>query len=387
MMLVSMISYVDRNTLALLIPTIQRDTGMTAEQYGLVVSSFSIAYMIGNPAWGIVLDRVGIRVGMIAAVLIWTIASASHAWATTFIAFAILRFFLGFGEGATFPGALRTVVQTLPPEKRARGTALSYSGGSLGAIITPLLMTPVAAYAGWHGAFLFTGIIGAAWLVWWLFLSRREDIRQRPKNSTREMKINLWDKRLWGTMAAYSMGAAPLAFVLYNASLYLNVKFHVTQKELGALLWIPPLGWETGYFFWGWMCDRFGPKSIPRLMFVAMIFSLPLILLPSVTSLPLLMAGLFFAMFMTSGFIIPSINHATRIVPSSATSLVAGLGAGSFSLLTAILAPIFGRLFDQQNYSTAFLIAAVFPVIGYVLFALTNRVTPESGFSSATATS
>ena len=23
------------------------------------------------------------------------------------------------------------------------------------------------------------------------------------------------------------------------------------------MLWIPPLGWEIGYFFWGWITDRF----------------------------------------------------------------------------------------------------------------------------------
>ena len=51
-MLVSLISYIDRNTLALLIPTIMRDTNLSAEQYGFIVSAFSIAYMIGSPLWG-----------------------------------------------------------------------------------------------------------------------------------------------------------------------------------------------------------------------------------------------------------------------------------------------------------------------------------------------
>ena len=59
--LVSLISYIDRNTLALLAPTILHETGLSAEQYGFIISGFSIAYMIGNPVWGRILDRVGLR--------------------------------------------------------------------------------------------------------------------------------------------------------------------------------------------------------------------------------------------------------------------------------------------------------------------------------------
>ncbi len=373
MMLVSTISYIDRNTLALLIPTIQAESGLSAEQYGWIVSSFSIAYMAGNPLWGAALDRFGLRAGMLAAVAIWTVASASHAWAAGFASFAALRFVLGFGEGATFPGALRTVQQTLPPASRGRGIAISYSGGALGAILTPIVMTPVAIAFGWRGAFLFTGMLGAMWLVWWLWLSRDPAIQNPTVEIAAQQKLNLRDVRLWGTLASYSMGAVPLGFVLYNASLYLTARFNVTQAELGALLWIPPAGWETGYFFWGWMCDRVGIANAGKLMRVSMLFSLPLILAPRIDSLPLLMGELFLAMFVTSGFIIPSINYATSIVPRGSISLVAGMGAGSFSLLTALLAPFFGRFFDQRNYDAAFTLAAVFPVAGYFLFWAANR--------------
>ena len=51
MWLVSLISYIDRNTLALLSPAILTER-LSAEQYGYIISAFSVAYMIGNPVWG-----------------------------------------------------------------------------------------------------------------------------------------------------------------------------------------------------------------------------------------------------------------------------------------------------------------------------------------------
>src|SRR3954462_7857106 len=84
MMLVSLISYIDRTTLAILAPTILADLKLTAEQYGWIVAAFSIGYMVSNPLWGRWLDRFGLRWGMTAAVLAWTIASVSHAFAAGF---------------------------------------------------------------------------------------------------------------------------------------------------------------------------------------------------------------------------------------------------------------------------------------------------------------
>ena len=69
MMLVSVLSYVDRNTLALLAPTILKDTHMSVTAYGWGVSAYSILFTVGNPLWGQILDRIGLRRGLSCAVL------------------------------------------------------------------------------------------------------------------------------------------------------------------------------------------------------------------------------------------------------------------------------------------------------------------------------
>src|ERR1051326_5142198 len=180
MLLVSLISYIDRTTLALLAPTILQETGLNAQQYGYIIAAFSIAYMLSNPVWGVILDRVGLLGGMTTGVGCWTAASVAHAVSSGLWSFGAARAALGFGEGATFPGGYRTVIQTLPPEKRGRGLAVAYSGGSLGAVATPLIITPIFLWWGWRGAFWFTGFIGVVWLAMWAIVGRRPDIRKRP---------------------------------------------------------------------------------------------------------------------------------------------------------------------------------------------------------------
>src|SRR5436309_15395246 len=91
MLAVSLISYIDRNTLAILAPTILRETHLSGEQYGFIISAFSIAYMLANPIWGRILDRAGLRTGMTVAVSCWTLASVAQAVAGGLWRFAAAR--------------------------------------------------------------------------------------------------------------------------------------------------------------------------------------------------------------------------------------------------------------------------------------------------------
>jgi len=381
MLAVSLISYIDRNTLALLAPTILRETGLTAAQYGWVISAFSLTYMLGNPIWGRWLDRFGLRTGMSVAVALWSLASASHALASTFLGFAVARACLGFGEGATFPGGMRTVVQTLPPSQRARGVAVAYSGGSLGAVLTPLIITPVALRFGWRAAFWFTGLIGAGWLTVWFLVSRRPELRQHHKPlGTVAAEPPRWsDPRLWSFMAAYALGALPIAFVLYGAALFLDRRLGASQALIGKLLWIPPLGWEAGYFFWGWCSDRRRAAArtpagaVSGLMSVLAISGFVLAAIPWANSSAFAMALMFAAMFVAAGFIVLSLSYATVTFSASHAGWIAGLGAGAWSATVACVMPLFGRLIDKGRWEAAFLLAACCPATGYVLWRLANR--------------
>jgi MFS transporter, ACS family, hexuronate transporter len=370
MLLVSVISYIDRQTLALLSPTILGETHLSGEQYGFIISGFSMAYMLSNPVWGRILDRIGLRTGMTLSVAWWTLASAAHSLSSGFASFAAARIALGFGEGATFPGGLRTVTQTLLPSERGRGVAVAYSGGSLGAIITPIVVTPIALKWGWRAAFLFTGMIGAAWLVvWWIISRSFSPVNKAPQAAMPMPRFT--DPRLWSLVSAYALGSLPLGFVLYEAANYLGQARGQSQGFIGMVLWIPPLGWEVGYFFWGWLSDSAVRRGTPvitagrRMMAACMIFSLPLIAVPYLPAMWMLMLELFLAMFVAAGFIILPVACATHVYSPAHSGLIAGVGAGSWSAAVALTMPLFGWLFDQHRYPDAFLIAGLFPVAGY----------------------
>ncbi len=382
--LMSLISYLDRSTLAVLAPTILKDTHLSAEQYGYIVSAFSIAYMLGNPAWGWLIDRFGTRWVAAWAVLLWTLASTAHAFiaagAAAFAGFLLARATLGFGEGATFPSGLRTADQTLPPRLRSRGIAVAYSGGSLGALVTPLIVTPIAASYGWRAAFLFTGLAGAFWIILWLTVnSTQAAVRSESvvrgflnRNSSPAPRVVAsgetpsWkDRRLWAYVVLYAFGALPLAFPLYAAPIYLAKVMHLSQSTIGHLLWLPPLGWEIGYFTSAWICDRLiTPRNMPAwLGLFALICGGSLGLAPYAGSLPAVMGLLTTTMLGGGSIVVIAVRYGSNAFRAR-SGFIAGTGAASWSAVVAVVMPYVGRLFDQNRYSFAFTLIAACSIAG-----------------------
>src|ERR1700684_527042 len=75
MMLGTLLSYLDRQILGLLSPMILKETHLTALAYTETISAFSYAYMLSTLAWGPILDRIGLRLGMLISLSIWMVAS------------------------------------------------------------------------------------------------------------------------------------------------------------------------------------------------------------------------------------------------------------------------------------------------------------------------
>jgi hypothetical protein len=85
------------------------------------------------------------------------------------------------------------------------------------------------------------------------------------------------------------------------------------------------------------------------------------------------MALLFFAMFVASGFVILTISYATQVYSSAHAGLLAGLGAGAWGAAVAVVMPWFGRMFDREMYAESFLAAALCPVAAYAIWCFLNR--------------
>lgn len=136
--------------------------------YSDIVISFQLAYAFGMTLSGRFIDKVGTRYGYGIIMVLWSLASASHALVSSTRGFILARAGLGLTEAGNFPAAIKTIAEWFPKKERAFATGLFNSGTNIGAILAPIMVPIVSIRWGWQWAFILSGILGLVWLVLWI---------------------------------------------------------------------------------------------------------------------------------------------------------------------------------------------------------------------------
>src|SRR5437016_2214045 len=171
--LATSINYLDRQVFGLLIPDLQRELHISEIEYGRLVMAFQLSYAVMMAYAGRILDRIGARLGMSIAVVLWSVAEIGHMAARTALGFGVARFLLSFAEAANFPACVKLISELFPAKERATATGVINSATAVGAIAAPMIVPLVALRYGWQAAFLVTGLFGFAWLAVWIPMQRR----------------------------------------------------------------------------------------------------------------------------------------------------------------------------------------------------------------------
>ena len=265
------INYIDRQVLGILAPTLQADLGWNEQQFGDIVSWFTIAYALGFLVVGRIMDRVGTRRGFAGAIVIWSVAAMAHAFARTAAGFSAARFALGLGESGNFPASLKTVAEWFPSRERAFATGIFNAGSNVGAILTPIIVPWIALRWGWQAAFIATGALGFVWLVVWLLVYRSPE--QHPKCTPAELAYIRSDpidpvqpvswaqllryRQTWAFALGKGLTDPIWWFYLFWLPKFLDARYGIKLAQLAAPLIVIYLLADVGSVFGGWLSGAF----------------------------------------------------------------------------------------------------------------------------------
>ncbi|MFU0880429.1 MFS transporter [Kluyvera cryocrescens] len=265
------VNYITRNSLGILAPELKTNLGITTEQYSWIVGAFQLAYTLFQPLCGWLIDVIGLKLGFMICAGLWALTCLLHAGAGNWLHLAILRFFMGGAEAAATPANAKTIGEWFPKSERPVAAGWAGVGFSIGAMLAPPIIYFAHTSFGWQGAFMFTGVLAAAWVVlWWAFyhnpdkhpnLSKEELEFIRQDNEPPAVKLPFLtalktvgkNKRFYGIAIPAFMAEPAWAVMSFWVPLYLSKAYGMDLKQIALFAWLPFLAADLGSIASGYL--------------------------------------------------------------------------------------------------------------------------------------
>ncbi|MSU25299.1 MAG: MFS transporter [Opitutus sp.] len=399
------INYIDRQVISILKSTLTQEFGWKDERiYAGIVFSFQLAYAIGMLVAGRVIDRIGLRLGFAIAIIVWSVAAIGHAFAHklpdfglpalvisdkvgfAFITltgaaagFAIMRFLLGLGEAGNFPASIKTVAEWFPKKERALATGIFNSGTNVGALAAPIVVPWITLQWGWEWAFIITGVLGFAWLIWWLVAYRAPEVHPRVSPAELayirsdppdpEAKIpwrSLLGHRQTWVFAIGKFLTDPIWWLyLFWIPDFLNREYKIDLKNIGLPLVIIYLLADVGSIGGGWISSRLlklgwtTNKARKTAMLTCALCVVPIVFATKASNVWIAVVLVGIAAAAHQGWSANLFTLTSDMFPRKAVGSVVGIGGMAGAIGGMVLALIVGEVLQRTGrYDVLWIIAA-----------------------------
>lgn len=368
-----------------LFPVFIRDFGLSYSELGLLVTVFFIISGIGQALAGFLVDRVGARPVLFAAIGCFVAASLAAASAQGYGGLALAAALAGLGNAPFHPVDFTILNKRVSARRLGHAFSVHGISGNLGWAVAPVFLIGLSGQFGsWRAAYVAAAAVVAA--VGVLLVAMRHAIDDRLGS--------------WGTPKGAGAGAAqadehPMAFLkLPSVWLCFSFFFWTTaaltavqsfaSPALGRLYGLPES--LTAFVVTGYMlCGAVGMviggflvariERLERTIAAAMALAAVLLLLPGTGWLPGLLAAASTAL---AGFGVglagPSRDMLIkRAAPPGATGRVYGTVYSGLDTGFALAAPVFGTMLDHGWTRSIFFGAAAAMLLGIVSAAVVGR--------------
>ena len=262
------INYIDRANLAVAVPSIRHELGISAAVMGAILGAFFWSYAAMQMPFGWLADRIGARIALAAAVLWWSVSTILTATARSVGSLTGYRLLLGVGEAGAYPSGAKVNVNWFPRSERAIAASIFDSGSRIGAALSLPLVAWLIGSFNWRVSFAVTGLLGIVWTVCWLMIYRdpEEHPSVTPDQLARlqaERGIDTTGPKVpWSSLFGYrTVWGMMIGFFCLNFVIYFFITWFPTYlmqargfslAQLGTLGLLPglvsiPCGWLGGF--------------------------------------------------------------------------------------------------------------------------------------------
>lgn len=144
----------DNTILNVALPTLVRDLRATASELQWIVDSYVLVFAGLLLTMGALGDRFGRKLALLVGMVIFAIASAGSAWASSPELLIATRAAMGIGAALIMPSTLSIITEIFPPNERGRAIAAWAALAGLGIVAGPVIGGWLLENYWWGSIFL-----------------------------------------------------------------------------------------------------------------------------------------------------------------------------------------------------------------------------------------
>jgi len=340
LLMVSIVSQIDRVLPFILAESIKADLNLSDTQIGLITGvAFTLCYSLAALPLARFSDMGWAHRVLLFCIIVWSIMTGLGGLAIGFLTLTLSRIGVALGEAGGTPAAHAIIAQRISENFRGRAIAIFSMGIPLGSMIGFGLGGWASDTIGWRNALFGAGITGIVLVVAVLFfIPKQKVLIQETQHRENYIKVcsELFSKPAfrWLFRAAILMGLSSAPFYIFTSPFLIRT-FGLSAGEVGLSFGLlQGVMGIVGTLFGGKMFDKIANKGAKGLMnppatifIIASITTTMALFMPnSWMSIALLVPGMFsFAFMMPFAF--------------GAGHLVAGPKKQAFSISVLMLGP------------------------------------------------
>jgi ACS family hexuronate transporter-like MFS transporter len=385
-----------------------KDLGMDNSDYAIMLNVFMATYAIGKFLSGKLYDTIGTRLGFVVSIVVWSLASALHAFARGLISLSIVRGLLGLGEAGNWPGAVKSNGEWFPVKERAIAQGIFNSGASIGNVIAPFVIVFLYARFGWKTTYIILGAVGLLWVIPWLFLNKstpekhpwvtqeerdliladridKNEVENKTKAKSLSVSQILSYKQSWGVLMCRFFIEPIWWFFAGWMPIYLNKTFELSIEQIAATMWISYLMAAAGSIVGGWFSGYLmKTKSVDAARKLTITIGGLLVFIGFVSIIQFVGENNFMTFIYLAGLVLFGFQFAIGNVQTISSDLFRGPSVGTLAGLAGTIAavsPMIMNWFIGQittaSYTPAFIAITVSVLLGVLsIFILIKTIEP-----------
>jgi len=151
LLLLFVVALLDRLNIAFAALTMNKELGISSQQYGLVFGLFFLGYSTFEIPSNLMLHKVGARVWIARIQISWGIVATLTGFVHSVHQLYAARFLLGVAEAGYFPGIVLYLTYWFPQNERARAIAMIETANPMMAILASPVSGLILDHAHWLG--------------------------------------------------------------------------------------------------------------------------------------------------------------------------------------------------------------------------------------------